>query len=225
MSDIPHRVGRTAGRWIAVAAVCGLPALGQAAGTIYLSVTPGGLTHYSEDPPTPTSLPYLVIADPPARPPQPRIDSARLNPRASQLSAYARLPDLSIRNLVVAAAQAYGVPQALLFAVMHAESSFNPAARSPVGAIGLMQIMPPTGARYGVHKNLSEPLHNIDVGARYLKDLLQLFDGDMELAVAAYNAGEGAVLKYGGRIPPYKETRDYVPKVMNLYAGYQKNPP
>ncbi len=197
----------------------------HAGGTIYMSTTPGGLTHYSEDPPAADSFPYLVIADPPARPPQPRIDSPRLHPRATIAGAYARVPDLSIRNLVVAAGQAYGVPQALLFAVMHAESSFNPAARSPVGAIGLMQIMPPTGARYGVHKDLAEPLNNIDVGARYLKDLLQLFKGDMELAVAAYNAGEGAVLKYGRRIPPYKETLAYVPKVMQLYASYQKRLP
>ncbi len=126
---------------------------------------------------------------------------------------------------MTSASHAYGVPKALLLAVMHAESSFNPAAISPVGAVGLMQIMPPTGARYGVRRQLHDPQNNIDVGARYLKDLLEIFRGDTELAVAAYNAGEGAVIKHGLRIPPYKETRAYVPKVMSLYERYSKRLP
>jgi soluble lytic murein transglycosylase-like protein len=195
----------------------------RAAGSIYVSTTSGGLPSYTHDPGGPGSALYLVISDPPPRPRQPRLDSPRLHPRASVGGTYDRLPDASIRNLVLAASRAYGVPQALLLAVMQAESNFNPAARSLVGAVGLMQIMPPTGARYGVSRGLADPVNNIDVGTRYLRDLLDLFEGDKALAVAAYNSGEGAVLKYGRRIPPYAETRAYVPKVMGLYDGYVKS--
>lgn len=138
---------------------------------------------------------------------------------------YDGLPDPSIHQLVSTASRAYGVPNALLLAVMHAESNFNPAAVSSVGALGLMQIMPPTGRRYGIHTNLADPRNNIDVGARYLKDLLVMFHGDEELAVAAYNAGEGAVIKHGKKIPPYAETMNYVPKVMKLYTLYRKRMP
>jgi len=210
---------------LGVLLLCGGAPAG-AAGNIYLSTTSGGLPSYtSDDPGEPGSRLYLTIADPPPRPRR-RLDSAvALHPSARQADAYARLPDQSLDRLVGAASRAYGVPHALLLAVMHAESHFNPAARSPVGAIGLMQVMPPTGRRYGVHTGLADPLTNIDVGARYLKDLLKLFGGDKELAVAAYNAGEGAVLKHGRRIPPYAETRAYVPKVMRLYARYLERPP
>jgi soluble lytic murein transglycosylase-like protein len=102
---------------------------------------------------------------------------------------------------------------------MHVESANRPQARSPKGALGLMQIMPATGARYGVKKpqDLLDPATNIDVGTRYLRDLHQLFDGQMELVLAAYNAGEGAVKRHGNRIPPYRETQDYVRKVLRLY--------
>jgi soluble lytic murein transglycosylase-like protein len=200
-------------------ALSGASATARAGERIFLSTTSGGLPSYTHEPSAPDSALYLTLSDPPPRPRQ-RLSAPALRPRPTSPGAYARLLTPTVRELVAAASRAYGVPHALLLAVMHAESNFDPAARSPVGAIGLMQIMPPTGARYGVRQGLADPVNNIDVGARYLKDLLELFKGDTELAVAAYNAGEGAVIKYGRRIPPYAETRAYVPKVMALYERY-----
>ncbi|MBU6467392.1 MAG: lytic transglycosylase domain-containing protein, partial [Burkholderiales bacterium] len=116
---------------------------------------------------------------------------------------------------------------ALVIAVAAAESAFNVQAVSRKGALGLMQVMPATAERYGVPArasvqgsgsvSLMEPKLNAEVGSRYLADLLRLFGGDKELALAAYNAGEGAVLKYGRRIPPYPETQQYVQRVMRFY--------
>jgi len=202
---------------VALAAASATAAAGE---RIFLSTTAGGLPSYTHEPSAPDSELYLTLSNPPPRPRQ-RLSAPALRPRATSRSAYAKLLTPTVRELVAAASRAYGVPHALLLAVMHAESNFNPAARSPVGAIGLMQIMPPTGARYGLRQGLADPVNNIDVGTRYLKDLLELFKGDTELAVAAYNAGEGAVIKYGRRIPPYAETRAYVPKVMALYDQYR----
>ena len=104
----------------------------------------------------------------------------------------------------------------LVAALISVESNHNAGARSPKGAMGLMQLMPDTAKRYGI----ADPYHaesNIRGGTRYLRDLLAMFSGDVELALAAYNAGENAVIRYGNRIPPYAETRDYVPKVLKRY--------
>jgi soluble lytic murein transglycosylase-like protein len=130
--------------------------------------------------------------------------------------------DADILELVRAAASRYALPEALLLAVIHVESGFNPRARSPKGAIGLMQIMPPTGARYGVARDLHDPVKNIGVGANYLRDLLRMFRGNTSLALAAYNAGEGSVIRYGRTIPPFAETQAYVTKVLRQYARYTK---
>ena len=108
---------------------------------------------------------------------------------------------------------------ALIKSVMHAESAFDPGAISRKGASGLMQLMPATAQRYGVTR-IFDPQQNILAGSRYLRDLLTQFDGDMRLALAGYNAGENAVVKYGG-IPPYSETRNYVRKVLELYKSYR----
>jgi soluble lytic murein transglycosylase-like protein len=108
---------------------------------------------------------------------------------------------------------------ALLHAVISAESSYNPWAVSPKGAMGLMQLMPGTAARFGVG-NPYDPVANMQGGARYLRWLLDYFN-DTRLAVAAYNAGEGAVQKYGNQIPPYRETQNYVVKVLGYYQQYQ----
>jgi len=121
---------------------------------------------------------------------------------------------------VQAAARQHGVDAALIHAVISAESGYNQFARSPKGARGLMQLIPETGARYGA-TNLLDPRQNIDAGTRYLKDLMGMFGNDMRLALAAYNAGEGAVIRYGN-IPPYQETRQYVPKVLAYYKRYSK---
>lgn len=113
----------------------------------------------------------------------------------------------------------YRLEPALLHAVISAESSYNPWAVSPKGAMGLMQLMPGTAERFGV-SNAYDPVANMHGGARYLRWLLDRFN-NMQLAVAAYNAGEGAVQKYGNQIPPYKETQTYVVRVLNFYQQYQ----
>jgi soluble lytic murein transglycosylase-like protein len=117
------------------------------------------------------------------------------------------------------AAQRYGIEAALLHAVIAVESAYNARARSSRGAAGLMQLMPATARRYGV-ADVFDPAENVRAGAHYLRDLLKLFDNDLRLALAAYNAGEAAVIKYGRRIPPFRETVAYVPAVV---GNYQKN--
>ena len=119
-----------------------------------------------------------------------------------------------------AAASAYGVDPALIRAVISAESGHNPYAHSRAGALGLMQLMPDTAIRYGVTNRL-DPVQNIHGGARYLRDLLKMFNNDLQLTVAAYNAGEEAVMRHGRRIPPYRETMDYVPRVLKYYRQYR----
>jgi cell wall-associated NlpC family hydrolase len=115
-------------------------------------------------------------------------------------------------SMIVQAAQANGVDPALLKALVRAESNFNPNAVSGAGAIGLTQLMPGTAAGLGV-QNAYDPMQNLMGGARYLHNALQQFNGDESLALASYNAGSGAVRKYGG-IPPYAETQAYVPRVL-----------
>jgi soluble lytic murein transglycosylase-like protein len=110
-----------------------------------------------------------------------------------------------------------GVDPLLLYSIMHQESSFKSRAISPKGARGLMQLMPGTAMRYGV-TNIFDPRQNIEGGARYLRFLLDHFDGDVNLALAGYNAGEGAVEKYGWSIPPYSETQEYVRRISRRYA-------
>jgi Zn-finger nucleic acid-binding protein len=111
----------------------------------------------------------------------------------------------------------YGVDPYLIFCVMEQESHFNAGAVSPVGARGLMQLMPGTAARFGVRR-VHDPAQNIAGGTRLLKQLLGRFNGRVELVLASYNAGEGAVIKYGHRVPPYRETRDYVRRISGRYG-------
>lgn len=121
-------------------------------------------------------------------------------------------------SLVKEASARHGIDPQLVTALIHVESGFQAHARSPKGALGLMQIMPGTGARYGVSnpKALLDPMTNIDVGTRYLRDLHAMFPGRVDLVLAAYNAGEGAVIKRGHRIPPYPETEHYVRRVLQI---------
>lgn len=137
-------------------------------------------------------------------------DPGRTEPR--RVPAFER----KYAGIVERASRAEGVEGALLHALIFAESSYDPVAVSPAGARGLMQLMPETARRYGV-VNLFDPEQNVRAGARHLKDLLEQFDGDVELAIAAYNAGPNAVIRAGNRVPPYPETRRYVPRVMGHY--------
>jgi len=150
-------------------------------------------------------------------------DGQRLWPRAG--TGPVTLGQLSVRRrelapLIHRVAQAHSLPVGLLHALIEVESGFNARARSPKGAIGLMQVMPATAARYGSY-DLYSPEQNLEVGARYLRDLLKMFDGNVKLAVAAYNAGEGAVIRHGRRIPPYAETVRYVPMVLERYDRFR----
>ena len=132
---------------------------------------------------------------------------------------------MAVKEYVHSAANANQLDVALLQAVIATESGFNPSAVSPKGAVGLMQVMPATAQRYGVAHDqggtvsakLTDPKTNVHTGARYLRDLIKMFPGQLELAVAAYNAGEGAVQKAGNKIPNFKETQNYVRSVMQLY--------
>lgn len=116
----------------------------------------------------------------------------------------------------------YGVDPYLIYCLMSQESSFIAGAVSPKGAQGLMQLMPGTAARYGV-TNPYDVAQNIKGGTRYLKDLLTMFNGRVDLALAGYNAGEGAVMKYGYTIPPYDETRSYVKLILKRYGKKQSS--
>lgn len=125
-----------------------------------------------------------------------------------------------VQHLIAASAEETGIDVALINSVIHAESYFYPLAQSHAGAAGLMQLMPGTAKRYGVRDRF-DPAQNIRGGSRYLKDLLTMFNNDLQLALAAYNAGENAVKRYGNRIPPYAETHKYVKKVLSLTDKYQ----
>lgn len=120
------------------------------------------------------------------------------------------------------AARAEGVDERLLLAVAHTESRFNPLAKSPAGAIGLMQLMPATARQYDRSgtANLWDAGTNARIGARHLRYLLDLYGGNLALTAAAYNAGEGAVQRYGQKIPPFAETQQYVPQVVGRYLDY-----
>ncbi|MEP6771740.1 MAG: lytic transglycosylase domain-containing protein [Polaromonas sp.] len=133
----------------------------------------------------------------------------------------------ALSPLLREASKTHGIDYSLLQALISTESGFNADAVSPKGAVGLMQVMPPTAERYGVTagknstvaKKLTNPKLNIKTGARYLADLIKMFPGQLELALAAYNAGEGAVQRAGNKVPNYPETQRYVKTVMQLYNG------
>ncbi|SMN12007.1 Membrane-bound lytic murein transglycosylase D precursor [uncultured Candidatus Thioglobus sp.] len=124
-------------------------------------------------------------------------------------------------DMIDSIAKNYKLPRSLIHAVITAESAYDSEAVSRAGAVGLMQLMGATAKRYDV-KNRRDPYENVRGGTEYLRDLLNLFDNDLRLALAAYNAGEGAVKKYNYQVPPYKETQAYVKKVLSLYSKYRK---
>jgi soluble lytic murein transglycosylase-like protein len=164
------------------------------------------------------------------KPPEKKKDILLLYSRSYKIETYtppptlAPIPHLPKRHqkntnydsIISNAAARYGLHPALIHAVIKAESNYRATAVSPKGATGLMQLMKGTAERYGV-KDRTNPSDNIDGGTHYLSDLLKMFDQNMELALAAYNAGENAVKRYKNQIPPYKETQNYVKKVMDYY--------
>src|ERR1700754_123804 len=122
-----------------------------------------------------------------------------------------------VDNFIVESGKRNSVDPLLLYSIMHQESSFKQRAMSYKGARGLMQLMPPTALRFGV-TNIWDPKQNIEGGARYMRFLLDLFEGDVRLALAGYNAGEGAVMKHGYKVPPYSETQEYVRRIGKRYS-------
>lgn len=174
---------------------------------IYTFTDANGVMHFTNVPSTPRYAGMRRVAYMPepavtrqARP----VDPSRFSP------------------LVEQAAREHQIDQALLRAVIAVESGCDPNAVSRKGAVGLMQLMPQTARRYGV-RNIYDPAQNIQGGARYLRDLMGKFNNDLPLVLAAYNAGEDAIAQHGNRIPPYRETRSYVPRVLDFYRQYQRS--
>jgi soluble lytic murein transglycosylase-like protein len=130
------------------------------------------------------------------------------------------LRGLPFGSAMAVAAERHHVDGLLVAAIVETESGFSPGRVSPQGAMGLMQVLPSTGGDYGA-QDLLDPHVNLDVGSRYLGELITDFRGNLELAVAAYNAGPGAVERYGG-VPPYRETQDYVKRVLSLYGRHHR---
>src|SRR5215218_7638705 len=142
-----------------------------------------------------------------------RLTSMPINPSLAGFTT----GNSDVDNFIVESGQRNSVDPLLLYSIMHQESSFKPRAMSNKGARGLMQLIPATARRFCV-TNIWDPKQNIEGGARYMRFLRNLFNGDVRLALAGYNAGEGAVMKYGYQIPPYSETREYVRRIGNRYS-------
>jgi len=161
-----------------------------------------GITHFTNVP-TRTDVKYALIY---------REKRVQYHINARDLAQY--------ESLISKAAEKHGIEPSLIKAVIKAESNFNQRALSPKGAQGLMQLMPQTASTLQVADPF-HPEHNIEGGTRYLKYLINLFQGDLSLALAAYNAGEKTVIRYGG-IPPYRETREYVRRVLSVLNEYRQ---
>ncbi|HEY8429290.1 MAG TPA: transglycosylase SLT domain-containing protein [Sandaracinaceae bacterium] len=193
----------------AVVGTAGLLA-SDARADIYTYTDENGVAHYSNVPPRRRRGVQRIRTGRPASP-APRRGGA--GPGDTSPDRFTRY-DAYIRE----AAALYRLPVAFLRAVIKVESNFNPEVVSHAGACGLMQLMPGTAARMGV-TDIFDPRQNILGGARYLRILANTFNGDLVLTIAAYNAGEGAVLRYRG-IPPYEETQRYVRRVLRWYYGF-----
>jgi len=188
-----------------------LAAIPAARADIYAYTDGGGVTHFTN---VPVDRRYVRVLESPAEPAAPAAavaDSAVPADWHQRAATY--LP------MINQAAQRAAVQPALLRAVIAVESAYNPRAVSRAGAQGLMQLHPKTAHRYGVG-DAFDPEQNLRGGATYLRDLLHRYNNNLELALAAYNAGEEAVDRYGRQIPPFRETRAYVPAVLRLYKEF-----
>lgn len=181
---------------------------GSARADVFVRVDADGVAHYTNEPGLPGYDQIVAVLKE-----EGAANRAHAKPVAANVAEYA--PEIED------AAREFKVDKALVHAVITAESGYNPKAVSRAGAQGLMQLMPATAKRYEVDDSF-DPAQNIRAGTRYLRDLLDQFDQNVELAVAAYNAGEKAVARYGNQIPPFPETRAYVPKVLSLYNKYRQ---
>ncbi len=202
--------------WLApvVLLLCAWPLGAQA--DIYKHVDKDGVIHFSNQPSARAAGGQLYM-----RTPDKKKSRAGLTPFAPSDVSPERFSryDEAIRQ----AATLYQLPEALVRAVIMVESNFDPRAVSHAGAQGLMQLMPETAARMEIRDSF-DPRENIFGGVRYLRVLANLFNGDLELTIAGYNAGEGAVMRHGG-IPPYEETQDYVVKVVAYYRRFAAQSP
>lgn len=196
---------------LAMAAVC-LPAIGRA--SMYMFVDENGIPHYSNIADDPRAIALWRDPEGPK--------SIEL-PTAPVTGLLKEAP-LNLVPVIHDTARANGLEPALLMAVISVESRYNPKAVSPKGAKGLMQLMPDTARRFGV-QDAFDVQQNLNGGARYLRSLMQLFNNDLELVLAAYNAGEQSVIRNGRKIPPYKETQNYVPAVLGQFALLRNNLP
>ena len=176
-----------------------------AAGSTYQYEDPEGVVHYTNVPGDPR---YAFVRKD-AEAPAPKPAAERAGGPSQGIRAFAQV--------IRAAAERYGVDTRLVEAIVQTESAGNPTAVSPKGAYGLMQLLPETARRFGLNrkKDLLDPKKNLEAGVKYLKWLTNRFGGDAEKILAAYNAGEGAVQRFGG-IPPYQETQSYVQKIFGL---------
>jgi hypothetical protein len=196
-----------------------LPAPARA--DLYAFVDDGGQVHFAHEMMDDRYGVFLKCEEPPAR--QLSTELKYLAPGTGRLEdhiLYKRVqksPNVKkYEAMIVAEARREQLDPALVKAVIAVESAYDPGAVSSKGAIGLMQLIPGTAERYGV-KKIADPQSNIGGGTHYLKDLLAMFNGNLPLALAAYNAGEGAVKQYSNAVPPYPETQQYVSLVMQFY--------
>jgi len=178
-----------------------LPGAGVAEADVYKRVAPDGRIYYTDTPKKGLKYQRIIRT-------QPKNYRHALKKLTKNKQKYT--------PLIAQVAKKYQLDEDLLHAVIQTESAYDEKAVSSAGAVGLMQLMPATAKRYGV-KNRKNAAQNIDGGAHYLKDLLTLFNSNLRLVLASYNAGESAVKKYHNRIPPYAETKAYVQKVLGLY--------
>lgn len=193
-----------------LALFAGLIATAPAAADIFRYVDANGIVQYTNVPPDSRYKVYRKLDN----------ENVVTDTLASEVRGIDPDSRRRYEKTIRAAAHANRLEPALIHAVISAESAYNPFARSNKGAAGLMQLMPATAKRYGA-RNALDPSQNIHAGAKYLRDLMDLFDNDLKLVLAAYNAGENAVLRAGRRIPQYSETMTYVPRVINYYKRYR----